>query len=227
MSLGYGTHRGGRPLSPVEVGRLLKRARDSGVSLQDCAMFFNLRGPSQLGRFLKVLELPDDLRHLVTWGRSSDSIGFTTAVQLARLSDADDQRVIAQAILEEQLRTDEVRQVVQIQHRTGSSVQDCLRQVLAMRPTVERRYVFIGAVGDEGLEIALAKMTQSERDQLLLSGLDSLGIRGASGRLGEKLFTLAGDKRLQDSLASYGRHALEARFRTYISGKVSDAPLNG
>ena len=226
MSLGYGTHRKGRPLSPIEVGMLLERALDSGASLQDCANCVHLRGPTQLTRFLNVLELPEDLRHLISWGRSSDSIGFTTAVQIARLPDADDQRVIARAVLEERLQTGEVRQVAQIQSRTGRAVQDCLRQVLGMRPTVERRYVFIGAVVDEEVEAELAKMTQPERDRLLFSGLESVGIQGASGRLGDKLFTLIGDKELEAALTSYGKAALEERLRLHINRKVSNVLYN-
>ena len=78
MSVGYGTHKKGRPLSPVEVGRLLRRAQSAGASLQDCAEFLKL-SKDQASRFVRVSELPADLRHLVEFGRSADSkIGFTT-----------------------------------------------------------------------------------------------------------------------------------------------------
>ena len=42
MSVGYGTHKKGRPLSPIEVGTLLRNARNSGVSLKECADKINL-----------------------------------------------------------------------------------------------------------------------------------------------------------------------------------------
>ena len=142
------------------------------------------------------------------------------------MSDVGDQRAIAKAVLEERLQIDEVRQIAQLRRRTGSPIKDCLRHVLAMRPTVERQYVFIGTVGDESLEVALGTMTQSERDRLLVSGIESVGIRGATRRLGEKLLTLVGDKQLQDALISRGKTALEARICAHISRKVSDVPHN-
>ncbi len=227
MSVGYSTHKKGRPLSPVEVGKLLRRAQDSGASLPDCAKILNLNGTSQLSRFLSVLDLPPDLRHLVGWGRSTDSIGFTTAVELVRVPDADDQRAIAAAILEQGLETDEVRQVAQIRRRSGRPIEDCLREVLGMRPTVERRYVFIGAVGDEDVQAALADLTQAERNALLRSGVEALGLTGASGRLGEKLFTLVGDERFNSWLNSEGKKTIEARFRAHIAEKVANAQRKG
>lgn len=220
MSVGYGTHKKGRPLSPVEVGRLLRRAQSAGASLQDCAEFLKL-SKDQASRFVRVSELPADLRHLVEFGRSADSkIGFTTAVQLARMSDREDQSAVATAILEQGLQTDEVRQVIQLQKRSGRAMKECLQEVIAMRPTVERHYVFIGTVGNEGAEAVLAKMSQSERDALLRFGIVALDLQGTSGRLGEKLFTLVGDERLNGALISQGKETIEARLRANITAKV-------
>lgn len=220
MSVGYGTHKRGRPLSPIEVGRLLRRAQSAGASLQDCAEFLKL-SKDQASRFLSVLEIPEDFRHLVEFGGNADSkIGFTTAVQLARVSDRDSQRAVATAILEQKLRTDEVRQVIQLHKRSGRTMKECLNEVIAMRPTVERHYVFIGAVSDERVEAILAKMAQSERDALLRFGIDALDLKGTSGRLGAKLFTLVGDERLNGTLMSQGKESIEARIRASITEKV-------
>ncbi len=227
MSVGYSTHKKGRPLSPVEVGKLLRRAQESGASLQACAKILNLDDTSQLSRFLGVLDLPPDLRHLVGWGRSADSIGFTTAVELGRVPDAADQRAIATAILEQGLQTDEVRQVAQIRKRSGRTIEDCLKEVLGMRPTIERRYVFIGAVADEEVQAALADLTQAERNALLYSGVEALGLAGTSGRLGEKLFTLVGDERLNSSLSNEGKKTIEARLRAHIAEKLANVQRKG
>lgn len=227
MSVGYSTHKKGRPLSPVEVGKLLCRAQESGASLQDCAKILNLNGTSQLSRFLGVLDLSPDLRHLVGWGRSADSIGFTTAVELVRVPNADDQRAVATAILEQGLKTDEVRQVAQIRRRSGRTIEECLKEVLGMRPTVEQRYVFIGAVGDEDVQAVLADLTQAERNALLHSGIEALGLPGASGRLGERLFTLVGDERLNSWLGGEGKKTIEARLRAHIAEKVAHVQRKG
>ena len=90
-----------------------------------------------------------------------------------------------------------------------------------MRPTVERHYVFIGAVADEDVEAVLSGMTQAERDVILRSGLESLGLEGASGRLGEKFFTLVGDEVLNGKLTRQGKEAVESRLRAHLTAKVS------
>lgn len=221
MSVGYGTHKAGRPLSPIEVGALLRRAQNAGATLQDCAEFLDL-SDSQVSRFLRVAYLPSDIRHLVAFGRSTGSVvGFTTAVQLARVEDPDHQRILINAVLGQRLQTDEVRQVIQLRQRSGRPIEQCLREVLAMRPTVERHYVFIGAVADEGVEAALGEMTQAMRDAILRSGLEALGLEEASGRLGEKLFTLVGDKHLNDKLSRQGKEEVESRLRAHLSVKVA------
>ena len=227
MSVGYGTHKKGRPLSPVEVGTLLHRTRAAGASLEHCAEALNLDGTSQLSRFLRILELPPDLLHLVAWGRSRDSIGYTTAVELVRVADADDQRAIANAILEEGLRTAEVRQVAQLRRRSERLIQECVDEILGMRTTVERRFVFIGAVGDEQVHALLANLTQTERDRLLKTSIEAAGIVGASGRLGERLFTLVGDERFDAALARKGRNTIEAQIRAHIAWKVRDVDRQG
>ena len=80
MSVGYGTHKKGRPLSPIEVGLLLQRAHEKGVSLEDCARTIQLDGTGHIGRFLRILDLPEDIQHLIDWGSGKNFVSFTSAV---------------------------------------------------------------------------------------------------------------------------------------------------
>lgn len=222
MSVGHGRHKRGRPLSPIEVGTLLRRAQGAGASIQDCARSLKLTD-SQVSRFLRVFELPGDIKHSVTFGRVRDSIVFTTAVQLARVDDPDDQRALATAVIEQKLQMDEVRQIVHLLQRSGRTIEQCLQEVLGMRPTVERHYVFIGAVADENVEAVLGQMTQAERDAILRSGLEALDLDGASGRLGEKFFTLVGGEILNGKLMRQGKEAIETRLRAHLTAKVTSS----
>jgi hypothetical protein len=163
--VGYGTHKKGRSYTPTEVGKLLRRALDAGASPEDCAKA--LEAKMSVSRFLWVLDLPPDLLHLVSWGRSVDSIGFTTAVELGRIPTPEDKRVVATAILEQRLQTDEVRQVAQLLKRSQRPVHECLREVIGMRTTIERVFVFMGAIVDEAVKAALAGQTQEQRNGLL------------------------------------------------------------
>ena len=97
---------------------LLRRARDAGTTLRDCADAISLSGTGHIGRFLRILALPCDLQHLISWGSPKDAIGFSCAVELVKLQVADDQRVVANTILSEGLNSKEVRQVGQLRART-------------------------------------------------------------------------------------------------------------
>lgn len=237
MSVGYGTHKAGRPLSPVEVGNLFQRAIDAGAYLEDCAKEVKFKGTTQVSRFLAVRRLPPSILHLVDWGRSSDSaIGFTTAVELARVrEDREEAPVtnevlgqIANAILEHGLQTDEVRQVAQLLKRSARPIEECLKEVIGMRPTVDRRYVFIGAIEDDNVRAAIANLSQAERNMLLGISLTALGFSSSiSGRLGQQLFTLVGGEELNSRLQSQGRETIQAQLRAHIAENVGNVQREG
>ena len=220
MSVGYGTHRKGRPLSPIEVGVLLRKACSEGMSMEECAKAIQLDGTGHIGRFLRILDLPDDIRHLVDWGSGKSFIGFTSAVEMAGLKDGDHQRAVADAILSDGLNSKEVRQVVQLRRRSGRDINACIEEVLGMRPTIERRYVFIGSVFPENVG-PLGRLTQAVRDAVLASGIEELGLRNTVGRLGPKFFTLVGDERFNASMKEIGKENIESRLRSCILEAVA------
>ncbi len=222
MSVGYGTHKKGRPLSPVEVGLYLHRARDAGVSLDECATEIQLDGTGHIGRFLRILTLPDDLQHLINWGSGKDFISFSSAVELVKLENADDQRVVAESIMENNLKKTEVSQIVQLRNRSGRSIFDCVSDVLGMRTIIEKRYVFIGSLKDKNSQDALIEMTQTQRDLILDSALQRLGFREVSGRLGKQFFTLVGGENFNKSMRSIGKQNIEQRLRSYITEAVEN-----
>ena len=222
MSVGYGTHKKGRPLSPIEVGLLLQRARSEGVSLEECAKAIQLDGTGHIGRFLRVLDLPGDIRHLVDWGSGKNFIGFTSAVELAKLKDTVAQRAVAEALLSNGLDSKEVRQVVQLRSRSGRDIEACVQEVIDMRPKIERRFVFVGTLASENME-TLEKLTQSVRDAILTSGIEALGLRSATGRMGPRFFTLVGNERFDASMREIGKENIEARLRAHISEAIENA----
>lgn len=199
LLLSVGTHRGVRPLSPVEVATLLRRVVASGASLAACAEALHLGGTSQIGRFLSLLKLPEDVQHLVDWGRSGVTVAFTAAFEVSRLEDHEDQRLAAHAVLEFDLSTAEVRQLVQARKRSKKPMDECVRIILKMRPQVEVRHVFVGSVRED-IRPALRLLTQFQRDKLLHDILEkTFRELHAGGRLGLERFTLVGGKPLGDA----------------------------
>ncbi len=219
MSVGYGQHKKGRLLSPTEVGILLQRACNAGSSLDECAREIRIDATG-LRRFLRILDLPDDIRHLVSWGSPRDAVSFSCAAELARIPGADDQRTVVEAILVNGMNSKEVRQVAQLHERSGRPVSKCVEEVLHMRPTIERRYVFIGTIIDESVQQALAGLPQRERDALLAASVEKIGLEGASGRLGSKFFTLVGEDRFGASMERVGKQEIEARLRAHVAGCI-------
>ncbi len=226
MSVGYGRQKKGRPLSPIEVGSLLRRARDTGASLSECAEAIRLNGTGHIGRFLQILKLPNDLQHLVDWGASKQTIGFSTAVELSRFEDNADQRFVANAILEEGLKAREVQQVRQLRSRSRRLIEECVQEIVGMRPTVEKRYVFIGTLNSPQITGVLADMKQDERDSILESGLKATELHHAHGRLGSRFFTLVGGSEFNESMVELGQENLEALIRKQISKALEYGQAN-
>lgn len=220
MSVGYGTHKRGRPLSPIEVGGLLSKSLEEGASLRDCANAIQLDGTGHIGRFLRILQLPADLQHLVDWGSGKDFIGFTAAVELTRLDDPSDQRHLASAVLSDSLTSKEVREVVQLRKRRGGSLKTCIEDVLNMRPRTERRYVFLGSVEEE-VGQTLEQLSQADRNAILESAINRLELIGATGRLGKRFFALVGGESFNAAMAKVGREDIEDRVRSHIADKAS------
>ena len=226
LSVGYGTHKKGRPLSPIEVGLLLDRLRKAGMSLEDCARYLKV-SETATSRFLRILELPEDLQHLVDWGVGEGTISFSCAVELRRFKEPKDQCLVCDSILTDNLDSREVRAVVQLRVRSGRPIGECLSEVLGMRPVVEKRYVFIGSIVDGDVVDQLDALTQMERDGILMSGVDLLGLGAASGRLGRRVLSLVGDEAFDAAIRNIGGDNIEARLRAHIGETLRDARSQG
>lgn len=224
VSVGYGTHKIGRPLTPVEVAQLIERARRAGNSLSDCAREIRI-DETGLSRFLRLLELPEDIRHLVDWGGGNGVLGFSQSVELLKIRSSDQLRTIARAVLEHDLTSKETRQVAQLLKRSGRPPEDVVNEVMGMRPIIERKYVFIGSVSEQALSAALANCTQREKDTLLRRALATLDLLGATGRLGTKRFTLVGDEEFGSSMAKIGKDKLEKLLCSEIHKGLDNASI--
>lgn len=226
LSVGYGTHKKGRPYSPVEVGLRIGRARAAGDSVEVCARELRL-DESGIGRFLSLQGLPDDVRHLVDWGSGKGVVSFSCATEIVRITDGADQRTVANAVLAHGLTSKEVRQVAQLLKRSTQTAEHAVEEVIGMRPTVVKRYVYVGTVRDDPLIRSLEGKTQRERDALLDSAIAALKLKAVSGRLGSRQFALVGDDRLGQVLANMDGDELEERLCGILEKETSDVDSQG
>jgi hypothetical protein len=220
LLLSVGTHRGQRPLSPVEVATLFAKVLAAGGSLSDCARASSLEGTTQVSRFLRLLKLPESVWYLVGWGSVAGTIGFSSGAEIARLENDAEEDALVNGVLTNRLSGSEVRQVVQLRKRSKRSLEDCLNEVVGMRPRVEKRYVYVGAVTSDALKKALSAMTQAQRDQLLVKAVGAvIGAKGlALTRLGTDRFTLVGS-------ADFG--AAMTRQKDSLEQEINDALARG
>jgi hypothetical protein len=214
LLLSVGSHRGSRPLSPLEVAGVLYKARHAGSSPSEIAEALQLEGTTMVGRFLRLLELAPELQLVADWGGTTATMSFSSASELGRLPMAE-QRRGAEAVLAHALSSSEVKQLVQLMTRSKRGIDESITQVLRMRPTIERRHVFVGAVQSDRLRNLLASMTQSERDELLRKS-----IRGAFGdvrlgvRAGPSRFLIVADEAAASEVARDGH--FEQRVNTAL-----------
>lgn len=204
LILSVGTHRAGRRLTPLEVARLFQRMTAHGATLKDCAELVQFEGTTMVSRFLRLLELEPDIQHLVDWGQSGSTIAFTAATELSRL-DRQEQRQAVREILENGLKSQEVKQLVQLRRRSGKSLDVCVEEIVRLRPQIERRHVILGAVTDPQLKSSLEGVLQSERDRYLQEVIRSVfSLRsGFACRLGVDRFTITADEVTGDKILAH------------------------
>ena len=195
LILSVGTHSSERPLSPIEVAKLMQKTLNTGERRIDIAEKLHLEDSTMIGRFVRLLSLPSEIQQCVGWRSNPSTLSFSAATEIARLKSTQQQNVLAKAVLENRLNRYEILQVVQIQRRSEKSIEDSIKAVLDQRPVIERRHVIIGSLLSKRLKDDLEKMSQSERNDLLESALDRYGPN--TPRLGSKLgnsyFMLIGD----------------------------------
>ena len=195
LILSVGTQKGKRLLSPVEVAEAIFALKKGGMTSEQIRQMLHLENATMLGRFLALLRLAAEVRHLVGWGgRSVEGISFSAGAEIAKLGQEEHESV-ANAVLEHRLTGPEVQQIVQIRRRSGRPVADSIAEVVGSRKQVERRYVFIGGVAP-GLIKQINELEQVKADALLDRVLKNrVPTKGhLSGRLGKDKFTLVGDE---------------------------------
>lgn len=223
LILSVGTHRSDRPLSPVEVAKLMRRALDMGETRKTLADRLLLDDSSIIGRFMRLLSLPVQVQHLIGWGSNPDTISFTAASDIARLDYPEEQKTLAKMALENQFNKSEIIECVQLRQRSERSIEDSVKAVLNQRPTIERRHAIIGELRSESLKDKLKEMSQLDRNNLLQAALDEYGpsIPHLGSKLGDGYFLLVGDDRFHTEITALPE-GFEASVTRYLIQKLDD-----
>jgi hypothetical protein len=193
LLLSVGTHKGKRHLSPLEVAEKLNESIKSGASYKEIAGAIQLDGTTMITRFIRLLDLHPDIKHLVNWGRTDATIPFSICSELAKLN-KEDQVIVSKSILENNMNKSEVIQIVQLRKRSSQTIDQCIESALRMRPSITKLHIILGAINSEKLIIFLSSITQNIRDDLLKQAILEIApeLSNFSCRLGIKKFTIVG-----------------------------------
>lgn len=201
LILSLGTHRTERRLSPIEVARLIDTVMKSGGSFADVASLVMFDSTSTLREIHRLLAITEEIQHLIGWGRPTPStLPMKSASQIARLRINQDQIAAAEATLLHRFTSEEVRQLVERRLHSNDPVDECVQGVLRLRPTIERRYLFVGAITSDRICKHLEYITQSERNELFRGSLNVCFSTWPdwSGNLGASRFIVVGSAQLAE-----------------------------
>ena len=223
LILSVGTHRSERPLSPIEVAKLIQKALEAGERRKEIAIRLHLNGSTIIGRFIRLLSLPPQVQHLIGWGSDPVTLSFSAASGIAQLSSAQDQYALAKASLENQLNRLEITQVVQIRQRSGKPIENCIEEVLNQRPIIEKRHVIVGELLSERLKTELEQVSQLERDSVLQSVLERYvpDIPPLGAQLRDGYFFLIGDDEFHRAIMSLS-DGFEKSITEYLMLELRD-----
>jgi hypothetical protein len=134
-----------------------------------------------------------------------------------------EQPILAKGVLEFGLGKEEVRQVIQLRLRSADSIEDCIAKVVALRPIIERRFVFVGATRDVKALAELRQRTQAERDEVFRRAMHRRlpTLTAFTARLGLGRFTVVGGPDVMQALSQ-----LSPDFETVINDWLEDELTN-
>lgn len=222
LILSVGTHRNARPLSPVEVARGIEEALQQGATVSAVAESLQLSDATMVQRFRRLLALAPGIQYLVGWPNANSSLTLTAGSEIARLPSMEVQQQLVSAVLEHNLKSGEIRQIVQILLKSQKSAKESIESVVRIRPQVVKRHVLVGAIEATDIKGRLGKLSQKARDELLNRAVSRQvpELPPWSGRLSPERFTLIGDlafaKRIQ-SLPGGFESALNAFLEVEVN----------
>lgn len=213
-----------RRLSPVTVGRLLRREVDRGVTTERLAEELSLApGTSVITWFLRLGDLPEEIQGLVQFGRQTSGLSLTQAAEIARLSpDAKAMRWLATQTIELRFTATETRSVIQIMKRRSIGVDTAVAEVLRGRPTVDRLHLLVGIVSPL-ISAALSDKDDAAKQELMQKVARTLGLSVENAYLAANLYSLI----LRDEevrrlgRSGIGAEQLEERINAVLAGTLS------
>ena len=139
-----------RPLSPIEVTKLIKRMMDEGMPMPEISERMSVT-TNTITRFLNLSKIPPEYQNAIVWGTSTDcGVSFSAATKIARLADPADVRMLLGASMEHRFTKNEIDDIVALARSSRSlDMAGCIEKVKSIRVRVEPKHMYVIAVSRE------------------------------------------------------------------------------
>lgn len=159
-----------RPLSPPDVAtEIHKLLTDLGDDRDELVRRLPI-GQDLTRQFLRLLDLPPQIRGMVVWGESrheTGAIGFSVASRIASLNDHDDMLRVAGTITEmpRPVTAEEIKGIVSLKKRNpDKAIEECLSEVLNVtRPVTITHHMFLSGLDPDIVRSLKRRARESDK----------------------------------------------------------------
>ena len=157
-----------RPLSPIEVMKLIQILVDQKMSKKDISEALDTELSNINNYFDRMKKLIPEVQELVGWLQTDKKqlkLGYSSVWHYSRLGE-EGQKWIYKKHLENNCTRDEIRDTAQLLNRGFGTLEECFQEILDRRPKKLFQTLITGKIMNENLIIKLNNISQSNRDQI-------------------------------------------------------------
>jgi len=157
-----------RPLSPIEVMKLIQILVDQKMSKKDISEALDTELSNVSNYFDRMKKLIPEVQELVGWLQTDKKqlkLGYSSVWHYSRLGE-EGQKWIYKKHLENNCTRDEIRDTAQLLNRGFGTLEECFQEILDRRPKKIFQTLITGKIMNEDLIIKLNNISQSNRDQI-------------------------------------------------------------
>jgi len=157
-----------RPLSPIEVMKLIQILVDQKMSKKDISEALDTELSNINNYFDRMKKLIPEVQELVGWLQTDKKqlkLGYSSVWHYSRLGE-EGQKWIYKKHLENNCTRDEIRDTAQLLNRGFGTLEECFQEILDRRPKKIFQTLITGKIMNEDLIIKLNNISQSNRDQI-------------------------------------------------------------
>ena len=157
-----------RPLSPFEVAEYLKTVLDNGGTKEELRVMLNYRDNTMIGKYLSILDLEDDLRSFIDWGRKPGTVSVTNCFegQLVKIKPKKDRKIAFEYAMKYNLNKLECQMIRQLHNRKFGNIHECAEEALKSRPKIVKNHLYLGYINNSKINKKINELSRPKKNNL-------------------------------------------------------------